>query len=224
MSFSPWTGFWEMPAGRSAGRIGAIRRVEMIREFLGLTPAEFAREIGLSPQSYTRMLRKGVVPEVVRLAAQGVAADRDAHVDHAFLVRLVDGIPSIVMLHDLRTTTVDGRLYLLLPLAPAEGQVELPPSHPVPALAGGGSRHQQIIDRVLVLLHEKNPRRPVEVLGELEGEGTWFAGSSSHHERLQELTGILWQEAHRADRRVHSPRRGWYALAQAVPTPKECLR
>jgi transcriptional regulator with XRE-family HTH domain len=204
--------------GRLSG--DALRRVEMIRELLGLSPAEFARAMGLEPRRYTKILREGVIPPLIANAAYGMAAKREAQVDHAFLVRLTEGIPSIVMLRELRTANIDGRLYLLLPLATTEGHVELPPS-PVPVLAGGSSRHQQIIDRVVALLGEHpDGMRPIELLGYLELEGSWF-NTDSHAQRLQYLNGILWHECRRGGR-VQRPHRGWYVLAQSLPQSKEC--
>lgn len=208
-----------MTTTRSGG--GTFRRVEMIRAELGMSPTEFARAIGLSPQRYARMMREGSMPQLIKLAAHGLAARRRFEPDQTFLVRIIGGLPSVMMLQQLHTTTIRGMLYALVPLVHSLSEAA---EQAAPETVGqtrdspaAGSRHKQIIDRVVGLLRshrcDGGEQRPAELLDALEAEGGWFDQAQPRAQRLTYLTGILWHEQRRPDARLAVHQRGHYRLA-----------
>jgi transcriptional regulator with XRE-family HTH domain len=211
-----------------------MRRVELIRIQLGMTTSEFARQLGITPQRYLAMIR-GNYPQnnrLVRLAASGLAASHRLDSDHAFLFRVVAGVPVATMLDRLDSHVIDGISYLLVPLAPVDAigvgdGLEGPPpdggnslgvaAPPPPAQT---SRHEQIVDAVAAVLADTpGISRPAQILDRLDADAELAACDlfdrvhRSRRQQLAALSVVLWQEAQRPQGRISRPQRGHYALS-----------
>jgi hypothetical protein len=212
-----------------------MRGVELVRVALELSEEAFARTLGVAPEHYAQMLHDGRVSRLVKFAARGLAAEQQLDLDTSFVVRIVDGMPFVVKLDQLRATTLGGRHYLLLPVTqPQEdrfdGEEEVATLAAAAiveiakgvrqglggdaAPAAGTTQHDRIIaDVVTVLGGIPDGLRPKVILERLEAASADWLPDRPRAQRLARLGSALWLEARKPHGRLRSPRRGCYRLA-----------
>jgi transcriptional regulator with XRE-family HTH domain len=220
---------------KAGKRIAMMRNAELIRIQLGMTPSDFARQLGVTPQRYQAMLEGGYPQHnrLVRLAANGLAHMHRLDSNHAFLFRVVDGVPIATMLDRLHAKVIDGISYLLVPLAQVSDGPEEPPlpggyswpNRETLAPPAQASRHEQIVDAVAAVLADgangEPALAPAQILDRLDGDAELAACDlfdRVHRTRRQQLAAlsvVLWQEARRPQNRISRPARGHYALSPA---------
>jgi len=92
--------------------------VESMRNRVEMSAEEFSEALGLGRSTYGEMKRENRVPLTVALAAETLVRRQapGAAAELIYLTRIVRGVPVITVLDgDVRTMTLDGERYLLIP-------------------------------------------------------------------------------------------------------------
>lgn len=92
----------------------SVAPLEVIRNRLKLSKAEFSRLLGLSDSTYGQALTAGNIATTTALAAEALMR-RQANSDTAFLVRIANGVPKVCIINHVDTITISGKSYLLVP-------------------------------------------------------------------------------------------------------------
>lgn len=94
-----------------------VAGLETIRKRLGLSMADFSHALGYaSGTSYSQAVRAGKITKTTALAAECLSRRQaPGGGGTVFLVRIVKGMPTTVLLEDLEPMTIGGKSFLLVP-------------------------------------------------------------------------------------------------------------
>ncbi len=101
-----------------ARKMANTAHVESIRKRLGQTMAQFSESLGYGQSAYADMVRNNTITETAALAAECLSRRfaPSAQDEVMFFTRIVRGLPVITVLDgDVRTMTLDGERFLLIP-------------------------------------------------------------------------------------------------------------